>query len=133
MGDLSREAILAVNDRKIVAVNLPDWGGIVYVRGMTGAEKDGWEAEQHALSKGGSDRDMHLFRARYLARVLCAADGSALLGKDDVPALAAKSARALDALFEVASPLSGVTAADVRAMLGNSESAPSGASGSGSL
>jgi hypothetical protein len=137
MQALTREDFLAATGRKVVAVTLPDGAGLAHVRGMTGEEKDAWEAEQMALSRAGSkvgdpDRDLRNFRGRFLSRVVCDASGVLLFKPGDADALGQCSARVLDLLWEVAHPMSGVTAADVKALLGNFVTAPSGGSGSDS-
>lgn len=136
MQALTRDEFLtaAVNCR-VIPVTLPDGMGLTYVRGMTGAQKDEWEAEQMALGRAGKkagdqDADLRNFRARFLVRVICDAAGVLLFKPEDAEALGQRSARVLDLLWEAAHPLSGVTAADVRTLLGNFETAPSGGSGS---
>lgn len=134
---LSREDLLSMTAHRVVLVRLPDGAGAVYVRGMTGEEKDAWEAEQMALSRAGTkagdpDRDLRNFRGRFLSRVVCDEKGALLFRPGDADALGQRPARVLDILWEVAHPLSGVTAADVRELLGNSATAPSGGSGSDS-
>ena len=132
MSDLTRDEILALADLPVEAVRVPEWGGrTVYVRAMTGSERDAWEAEQYALGRDAKpNRDMHDFRARFLTRCLCDASGALLFTAADVPTLGKRNAAALDRLFAVAKRLSAVTAADEETLLGNSVGAPSGASGS---
>ena len=45
---LTREQILACDDSSIIEVNVPDWGGSVGIKTLTGAEKDAWESERTA-------------------------------------------------------------------------------------
>ena len=41
---LTRDQILAVSDIQTEEVHVPEWGGTVLVRGLTGAERDEFEA-----------------------------------------------------------------------------------------
>ena len=43
---LNREAILAAEDLPRELVEVPEWGGAVYVRALTGAERDQFEASK---------------------------------------------------------------------------------------
>lgn len=89
---LDRAAILAAVDLKPVPVEVPEWGGVVYIRPLTGAERGTLEAEALA------NKAEHLatLRQRLAVRCLCDADGRRLFADSDAPALAAKSAAALD-------------------------------------
>lgn len=131
MSNLTRDDILALQDLPVEAVRVPEWGGrTVHVRAMMGSERDSWEAEQYALSQGGTARDLLDFRARFLVRCLCDAGGTLLFTLGDVAALGKRSAAALDRLYEAAKRLSKLSKQDEDALLGNSAGAPSGASGS---
>ena len=41
---LKRDEILQAADIQVLLVSVPEWGGDVYVKGMTGAERDKFEA-----------------------------------------------------------------------------------------
>ena len=112
---LTRDAILAADDLPRELVNVPEWGGSVYVRTLTGGERDQFEA---ALLGSGRGRKadpaerMRNFRARLAAFVLCDEQGTALFTQADVDALGAKSAAALDRIVEVASRLNHLSKTD---------------------
>jgi hypothetical protein len=98
---LTREQILAASiEREILDV--PEWGGEINVRGMTGTERERFEL---AAQK----RSDCILRALVAAMCVCDGDGKALFTQTDVPALAANSAAALDRVFDVAVRLSGIT------------------------
>lgn len=122
---LSREAILAVPDLQSEVVNVPEWGGDVKVQGLTGAQRDAFEGSV-MLGKG-KDRDVNLknLRAKLVALSIVDEKGARLFTDADVNALGAKSATALNRVFEVAQRLSGLTGEDVEALEKNSEGAPS--------
>lgn len=112
----TRDGILAAQDLPRKAVDVPEWGCTVYVRSMTGDERDAWE--QWLLdTKDGRRR----IRARYCALVLVDADGERLFQDtdEDVEALGKKSAAALDRVFGAALTLNGMSEADQEAAEGN--------------
>ena len=55
---LSRDAILQREDIKTEDVEVPEWGGTVRVRGMTGVQRDAFEAsliQQPRPTAGGAE------------------------------------------------------------------------------
>lgn len=113
---LSKTAILEAQDLKFQDVEVPEWGGTVRVRTMSGAERDAMGA---AMVDEGGKVDMHLYRVRLLAMCIVGEDNQRMFSDADVGALAQKSAVALDAVFQVADKLNSITAASVEAAKGN--------------
>jgi hypothetical protein len=113
---LSREQILAAQDLTSEEVPVPEWGGTVRVRMMTGAERDALGA-----SLLGADKkvDMSQYRTRLLAACLVDEEGRPLFGPDEVGLLGAKSGVALDRVYRVAERLNDVGAGAVEAAQGN--------------
>lgn len=127
---LDRDAILAADDIVTEEVQVPEWAGSVYVRTLTGQERDHFEqAVQEANVRG--KVDIRGLKVRLLVLTVCDEAGEPLFNDGDNVALNAKSGRAIDRLFQVAQRLSGLTAGDVDELLGNSGSDLSGSSGSG--
>ena len=121
---LSRDQILASDDLPKELVPVPEWGGSVYVRTMTGTERDGVEA----ASIGNDWR--RGFRARLAVATVCDEQGNALFTAADIEALGRKSSAALDRIFEVACRLNKLGAADVNELEKNSSAIHSGDSAS---
>lgn len=113
---LSREQILAAQDLASEEISVPEWGGTVRVRMMTGAERDALGA-----SLLGADKkvDMSQYRIRLLAACLVDEAGQPLFGPDEVGLLGAKSGVALDRVYRVAERLNDVGAGAVEAAQGN--------------
>ena len=103
MNILSKDAILAADDLPRETVNVPEWGGEVLVRTMSGTDRDAFEAS--LLEKDGR---MENVRARLVALTLCDAQGDRLFNDSEIAALGRKSARALDRVFAVAQRLNGI-------------------------
>lgn len=114
MSGLTRDAILAAPDRPLEAVEVPEWGGTVYVRTMGADERDAFEERLGDQAKG-----LRGMRALLAVLTLCDAEGARLFTEDDLPALSAKSAAVLDRIAETAMRLNGIGAKDERALAGN--------------
>lgn len=118
---LSRADILNKSDLIREDVKVPEWGGMVTLRALTGAERDAYEASM-VLTEGGDRRaNMHNIRARLVARCLCDDEGNRLFSDDEIELLGAKSGAALARLFEVAKRLSGLSNEDIEDLEKNSE------------
>lgn len=116
---LTREQILAAKDLPSEPVHVPEWGGDLFVRTMTGVERDAFE--QSLLSNRGKDKQVNTRNIRARLVVLCAVDakGNRLFADDDAGALGKKSAAALDRVFAVAQRLNGLRDTDVEELAGN--------------
>lgn len=130
MGLLTKEAILAATDLKFEEVEVPEWGGTVRVRSMTGADRDAFE--QAILDARDAGGKLPNVRARLVAAALVDDAGVNLFTQADIEALGAKSIKALDRVYAVASRLNAIAPEDVEALEKNSGAAMSGASTSSS-
>jgi hypothetical protein len=127
---LSREDILGADDLQRELVHVPEWNGDVYVRCLTGQERDHigyWTMDDNG--KDLSERYANI-RARVLIFSLCDAQGMPLFLLNDVERLGKKSGIVLDRLYDIASRLSGMRKEDAESLLKNSETTTNVASGS---
>jgi hypothetical protein len=129
---LSKADILGADDLPREQVNVPEWGGAVHVRSLTGAERDDFEASMFEGQGKKARMNSKNLRARLVALCVVDADGERIFADGDVEALGRKSAAALDRVFSAAQRLNGFTQADIEELEGNSETAPSDASTSAS-
>lgn len=113
---LNKDQILQAKDAKTEKVEVPEWGGFVYVRMMTARQRDQFEAEQ--ISDPYKD-----VRARLAVHTVCDEQGEMLFQKQDVDALGQKSAAALDRIFSAAVKLNRITKEDVDELEKNSNAA----------
>ncbi len=127
---LSKEAILAVDDVHFEDVPVPEWGGMVRVKSLTGSERDGLEASM--IEGKGKNANVNLanLRAKLVARSIVDESGNRIFEDADIALLGRKSAAALNRVYEVAQRLSGITQEDVDELTKNSEAAQSAGSGS---
>jgi len=128
---LTRAAILQADDLPREKVDVPEWGGFVFVRTLTAGERDEFESEMVLFAgKGKTTTNMGALkrtRARLCARAMCGEDGQRIFSDEDVEALAAKSAAALDRVYEVAARLSKIGAKDLEELEKNSANGHSAA------
>lgn len=106
---LNRAAILGAADVQSVRVDVPEWGGHVYVRAMTGADRDDWE---QMLVKDGKS-NLENARAKLVVVSTVDEDGNRLFDVADVEALGRKSASALTRIAAVAQSLGRLSAGDL--------------------
>lgn len=113
MAILTKAQILAADDIKTEPVPVPEWGGDVLVRGLSGAQRDDYE--QSVMVGRGANKEVNLrnARAKLVVRSVVDADGELLFSEQDVAALGKKSAAALQRVFEVATRLSGLSKEDL--------------------
>ena len=124
------ESILAAVDLPREEVPVPEWGGSVWVRTLTGTERAEFELANVRARKAAKDEDAWFkdYGVRLLALALCDEAGVALVPAGSVSVLAGKSSLVLDRLVGVAARMNGLGARDS----GNSEGTPSDEPGSGS-
>lgn len=102
---LTKDAILAAQDLPAEDVDVPEWGGAVRVRGMTAAERDGFET---TCFDGKGKLIVPNFRAQLVARCVVDEAGARIFGDAEIDVLGGKSGAAVDRLFDVALRLSGM-------------------------
>lgn len=127
---LTREQILAADDLLTEDVAVPEWGGTVRVRGLTGAERDAFE--QGTIEQRGRKVKARLVNIRARLASLCIVDeqGQRLFSEADMVELGRKSARPLDRVWDTATRLSGMSESDAEDLELNFEKGQSGGPGS---
>ena len=130
MGDyLSADAILAFDDVQVRDVPVPEWGGTVRVRSLSGKERDAFEASLREQRGKETVTNTENVRAKLVARSLIDPEtGERMFTDQQINALGGKNAAVLDRLYDVAAELSGMS--ESGDLAGNSEADPSGSSGS---
>lgn len=119
MSYLTRASILEAPDLRYEDVEVPEWGGMVRVRGLTGADRDAFESSVVQQNGRKASVSTQNIRAKLVARAIVNERDDRVFSDADVEALGAKSAQALDRVFAVAQRLSGLTAADVEELSKN--------------
>jgi len=132
---LSKQAIVSANDLKVEFTDVPEWGGEVGLRVMSGAARDKFDAwmmqrvkpinpaDDPTDPKTKRTMDTQGMRSFLLSLTLCDENG-VLLFENDVATLDAKSAPVLNTLFDKAQQINGLTPAAVETAVKNSDGAP---------
>jgi hypothetical protein len=135
---LNRELLLQRDELKIEKVELTR--GHVFVREMTGREKDIWE-QSMLKQKASGDKNKAVeyettledFRAKLAVVTVCDAEGNLLFEPKDVKTLnKMMSATNIERIVNIAQKLNAITEKDKDEILKNSEAVPDGNSSSGS-
>jgi hypothetical protein len=125
---LSKDDILKAADTRTEEVEVPEWGGTVLVRGLTGLERDDYEMSLMVERGGRMVMDTANGRAKLAVRCCVDDDGSRIFDDADANTLGRKSGKALDRVFDVAARLSGLREEDAKAAAENFGVAPNGTS-----
>lgn len=116
---LTREQILECQDIQVEKVEVPEWGGHVFVKSITGEERDWLEMSTYDDKKKDKKVDMKHFRAKIISLSVCNENKERLFSEKDIVALSGKNAAALQRIFDVAQRLSGLTNEDADELLKN--------------
>jgi len=100
---LTKEQILSADDRASIKLEVPEWGGEVYVRVMSGTERESFEREWTSTE----EKLLPQYKVKLLRRCLCDDKGDALFSNEDLTALGEKNALVLDRLFTECMKLNG--------------------------
>lgn len=120
--ELTREKILGAVDYKIETIEVPEWGGTVSVKSLSGKGRDAFEGSRLRFKENNKVEMVYEnTRARLLSMTLCDVAGKLLFTEEDIEVLGEKNAAVLDRLFDVAQRLSSLRPADVEQKLKNSE------------
>jgi hypothetical protein len=101
-----RDQILGADDLPRKALPIPEWKTTVWIRTLTGGERDRFEGRQA--------KDPYIdVRARLAVMCLVDEAGANLFNESDIPAMSAKSSKALDRIFTVSVKLNGISREDL--------------------
>lgn len=121
---LTKAEIQAAQDAQRETVNVPEWGGALIVRGLTGNERDDYEKTIMVMKKRDLQMNIKGARARLVVMTVINEDGSLMFEPGDVSWLGEKSARALNRVTDVAMMLSGITEDDIEELAGDFTQVP---------
>jgi hypothetical protein len=130
---LSFEDIVGADDIRYETVEVPEWGGAVRLRSITGAERDRYTNFVESLkdAKGNLKKHDGLI-TRLLQLCLVDGKGDQLFSGAQVEKLKAKNGEVLERLATIASKLNGLSSEAIEEAKGNSPSEPSDESGTDS-
>lgn len=128
MALLSRDEILNSDDRVYEKLSVPEWGGEVIIRSLTGRERDAFEA---SLTKGrgqAAKPNLANFRARMVALCLVDENHQLQFNRDDIDALGRKSVKALQRVFNKCNEMNGMSEGDIEDLTSDFDAEADGAS-----
>lgn len=114
MPKLTKQQIIEAKDLPLETVHVPEWGGEVDVRGLSGADRDSFEDETVKFNGGERVVNVINLRARLCARCMVDEKGERMFSEDEVAELGRKSGAALARVFAAAQRLSGLSPEDVK-------------------
>lgn len=129
---LTRDQIINAEDVHTEDVEVPEWGGAVRVRGLTGRERDEWEASIAVQRGGRMVPDLANMRAKLVVKCCLDDEGKRIFTDMDFNMLGDKSGAAISRVYEVAARLSGLTEQQVEEMVEDFGETTSGGSASNS-
>lgn len=116
---ISREQFLSQKALRTRDIEIPEWGGLVRVKALSGAERDLIEQKQFD-QKGKSPRvNVAGFRARLVVFGVVDPDGKRIFTEADIPAINEMDGGVIDRIATAVSELSGYTPAEVERLEGN--------------
>lgn len=110
MSDL-KSKILDSFDCVVQEVFVPEWDVTVFVRSMSGKDKDAFDESITEMSPDGTKKmNLENFRAKLLVKSLCTDQtGKELIfSEEDIPAVSAKNADVLVRLYGISAKLNGM-------------------------
>lgn len=119
---LTAADIMNTKDTELERVPVPEWGGYVFVRGLTGIERDAFEASM-LKGEGKKQRvDTQNIRAKLCSLAIVDEKGNRIFNTlEMIAALGKKSAAALNRVYTIAAKRSGISDEDVEELAKNSD------------
>lgn len=117
--DLNATKILGAEDTSVVSMEVPEWGGVLYIRVLDGPDRDALAARLLAINASGGQNPA-LACAEIVARGACSASGEPLFGPQQVGALHRKNPAVLERVAMRICEHNGMTAESHGAAVKNS-------------
>lgn len=109
---LDKAAILNASDDGIEQLHVPEWGGDVYLKTMSGFQRDNWEIYFTSELEKGNGETVNI-RASLAAACLCNDHGELLFSHKDIAELSKKSGKALDRIYSRCLKMNRITPQDI--------------------
>lgn len=121
MNVLDKDTILNATDQKLTEFEVPEWGGTVYIKIMSGIDRDNFELSLYSDAGKTKKENLRNLRSRLLVKVLVDENGKRLFKDNDATDLGHKSSVVLDKLYAAARTINGLSKEDVDELTKNSE------------
>jgi hypothetical protein len=110
-----KDQILAANDVKAEPVAVPEWNCTVFIKTMSGHDRDHWESLAFPEGKPVE----HGYRVTLLLVALVDEKGERVFSDADINLLSGKSSGVINRLYDVAARMNGLTRTDEEAAIKN--------------
>jgi hypothetical protein len=110
--NLTRDKILQAEDMKPLRVSVPEWGGTLWIRTLSGKERLSYEEAVDKIKDAGDGMHSTRLMTHYLTWVLVDKEGKRLFSDKDIDLLADKKASVLLRLYNKASVHNGTSLQD---------------------
>ena len=108
---LDIQAIKNADDRRLVEVDLTEeWGGIVFIKPLSGKQRDWIEVNS------GDKRQSLMMRSKIAVMSVCDANGQLMFTDADIEWLCEKSGVALEKILKAVTSVNAVQAGDIEAL-----------------
>lgn len=127
----TKDQILNAPTRTYEYVSVPEWGGPIRLRSLTGKERDEFESSvQDSPGRRGKGKDNTAnFRARLIAKCAVDAEGELLFSnRHEVNLLGEQPAKLLQTVFDVCAAMNGFSDEDVESLVEDFDPEDGGAS-----
>ena len=112
--ELSAADILSHNDIIISRVDVPEWGGFVHVRAMSGTQRERYLESIREVKGKGKNQDVKILlvesSAKLAQQTICDKDGNLLFTGSQIKQLGEKSSKALQRVVDASAKLNGFDA-----------------------
>jgi hypothetical protein len=99
---LTKEQILSITDKAVKEIEVPEWGGTVFIKGMTFEDHDYFDTL----------KDDKYQNQKLLIHVVCDGDGHPLFTEEDIPALKKKSIQAFKRIIKEVTDFNSIDTAE---------------------
>lgn len=116
MSAITADQALSSEDLKKERVEVPEWGGYMFIQTMMGTDRDLYEESCVVERDGKFKQTFHNMRSKLVARCAVDDNGKRIFSEKQVAELGKKSAKVLDRLFAKAQELNGISDDDIEAL-----------------
>lgn len=125
---LNKDQILGADDLEIREEHVPEWGGTIRLKALSGTAVDAFQLSMIKIRKPGEDPVPNLenSKAKLLVHAIVDDNNEPLFTRTELDALGRKSSAVLQRLVDIVSDMSGLSDDAAAELAGNSEAAQSG-------
>jgi hypothetical protein len=111
--ELTAQLILSAQDIRIERVEVPEWGGHIYVRTIAGTEREKYIESIREVVRKGKKQEVNIILAesgaKLLQKTLCDKNGALIFSENDISALGQKSSKALQRCIDASAEINGLS------------------------